>query len=193
MSTNAFGMADTDTTDVAEPATFSIQSWIKGTTPVTRSVTVYGRPDLMGEIEELKDALVEAQSAPFDDDRPLVKSRATEIAEELEAKRTAMLESAVRFRFRGLRNGEIEELREEMGKDDPNPDDISELDYRCMARQCVAPAGLSWENFRDLHTNLGAYFNRTILTTANQAASGGGVDVPFSSASSALTASSSTN
>lgn len=190
MSTNgsAFGITDTDT---ADPATFSIQSWIKGTTPVTRSVTVYGRPDLMGEIEALKDELVEVQSAPFDDDRPLVKSRATQIAEELEAKRTAMLASAVRFRFRGLRNGEIEELREEMGKDDPNPDAISELDYRCMARQCVAPEGLGWEDFRDLHTNFGAYFNRTINRTANEAASGGGVDVPFSSASSALTASSS--
>ena len=38
-----------------------------------------------------------------------------------------------------------------------------------------------------LHTTLGAYFMRTIMRTASEAVTGGGVDVPFSSASSALT------
>ena len=69
-------------------------------------------------------------------------------------------------------------------------DGIGEVDYRVMARQCVEPAGLGWEDFRDLHISLGAYFGRTLMKTAIEAVTGGGVDVPFSSASSALIANS---
>lgn len=187
------GDSFTKTTDLdtADPAKFDLRSWISGTTAVTRSCTVYGRPNLMGEIESLKDELAEIQAAEFDDDRPLALSAGLEVARKIEALRAEMHASAVRFRFRGLRNGELEELKAEMGREDDAPDGIGELDYRMLERQCVAPAGVTWEDFRTLHTNFGAYFGRTILKTAGDAASGGGVDVPFSSASSALTASSS--
>lgn len=170
MTTHTQPHMEAQMTDTPDQPAFDLHAWIKGAQPLTRAVEVYGRPDLLGEIETLQARLLEAQSGPLDETREAQRERATDIAKELQAAREAMLRSAQTFRFRGLRNGEIEELREEMGKDDPNPDGISELDYRCMARQCVAPAGLSWENFRDMHTNLGAYFMRTIADTANAAA-----------------------
>ena len=55
--------------DTHDAATFDVRAWIRGTAPVTRSCTVYGRADLMGEIEALKDELAEIQSADFDDQR----------------------------------------------------------------------------------------------------------------------------
>lgn len=186
------GEAFTKTTDDApvdahDPATFDVRAWIRSTSPVTRSCTVYGRPDLMGEIEALKDELAEVQSTDVDDER-LSHVPGLDIAQRIEALRAQMMASALRFRFRGLRNGELEEVKAETSTTDA--DTIGELDYRIMARQCVEPAGLAWEDFRDLHTSLGAYFGRTLMKTALEAVNGGGVDVPFSSASSALTANS---
>ena len=189
MSGDAFTKTDVDV-DKDNPAAFNLRAWIRGTSPVTRSCTVYGRPDLMGEIEALKDQLAEIQSGDFDDDRPLARSAGLDVAEQIEQLRTQMHASALRFRFRGLRNGELEEVKAEMGRDDDDPDGVGELDYRLMARQCVTPEGVGWEDFRDLHTSLGNYFARTLLRTSIEAVQGGGVDVPFSSASSALTTSS---
>lgn len=175
--------------DTHNPATFDVRAWIRGTAPVTRSCTVYGRADLMGEIEALKDELAEVQAADFDDARLSMGTPGLDIARRIEDLRAQMAASAVRFRFRGLRNGELEEIKAET-QGDPNPEGFSEVDYRVMARQCLEPAGLGWEDFRDLHTSLGAYFTRTLMKTAVEAVSGGGVDVPFSSASSALIANS---
>ena len=197
----AFSKPTDDTPTTHDVATFDVRAWARGTAPVTRSVAVCGRPDLMGHIEALKDELERAQAAEFDDQRPLAKSHAVELAQALEAARADMLAAMVVFTFRGLRPGEIEALNAEHGPGDP--DAITDFDYRVWARQCVkvSPAhgepvsGVDWETLKFMHlgdpeteaSGLGLYFMRTIAKTANAAASGGGVDVPFSSASSALT------
>lgn len=201
----AFGIngAD-DTPEDLDAATFNLKNWIKGTGNVTRSVAVCGMPQLMGHIEALKDELERTQAAPFDDDRPLVKTAAMELAEKLEAARAEMLASMVTFRFRGLHQGELEKIKAEHGPDDG--EGITDLDYKVWARQCVeviAPngraKGIGWEDLKAMHIGdeesgiegLGSYFVQTIARKANEAATGGGVDVPFSSASSSLIASSS--
>ena len=189
---DAFTPADTPA-EAPDVDTFDVRLWIKGTAPVTRSVTVFGRPDLMGAIEELKDRLEEAQAAEFDDERPLARSAALDLAQQIDTLQKQMHASALRFRFRGLKNGELDTIREEFGREDDAPEGIGELDYRIQARQCIQPEGLTWEDFRDLHENLGNYFVRKLMKTANEAVSGGGVDVPFSSASSSLIATSSKN
>ena len=197
----AFSKPTDDAPATPDVTTFDPRAWARGTAPVTRSVAVCGRPDLMGHIEALKDELERAQAAEFDDQRPLAKSHAVELAQALEAARADMLAAMVVFTFRGLRPGEIEALNAEHGPGDP--DAITDFDYRVLARQCVkvSPAhgepvsGVDWETLKFMHlgdpeteaSGLGLYFMRTIAKTANAAASGGGVDVPFSSASSALT------
>lgn len=185
---------------------FDPRAWARGTALVTRSVPVCGRPDLMGHIEALKDELERVQAAEFDDERPMIKSRAKAIATELEAARRDMLDSMATFTFRGLRPGEFEAMKAEHGVVDAQG--ITDLDYKIWARQCIriTPAvgdpvpGVDWETLKLMHLGdrtsdnpdewvegLGPHFLRTIAVTANAASEGGGVDVPFSSASSALT------
>lgn len=194
MTGEAFGLnsAGTGTVDHKD---FDPKAWVRGTATVTRSVTVFGRADLMGELEALKAQLErEQQSTSFDgDERTLMLSRVTQLSREFEAKRQEMYDSAIEFKLRGLRDGELEELREEMGRDDPNPNGVSELDYRVLARQCVFPAGFDWTDFQQMHQNMGKYFLQTLVRTSNAASEGGVVDVPFSSVASARTASSSTS
>ena len=204
----AFSKPTDDTPTTHDVATFDVRAWARGTAPVTRSVAVCGRPDLMGHIEALKDELERAQAAEFDDHRPLARSHAMDLAQALEACRRDMLASMATFTFRGLRPGELEAMKAEHGADE-EPEGISDLDYKVWARQCIkiSPAqgdpvkGTDWETLRLMHRGtpeldpddpsfvegLGVYFIQTVARTANAAASGGGVDVPFSSASSALT------
>ena len=198
----------TDDTPAPDVKGFDPRAWARGTAPVTRSVAVCGHPDLMGHIEALKDELERAQAAEFDDHRPLARSHAMDLAQALEACRRDMLASMATFTFRGLRPGELEAMKAEHGADE-EPEGISDLDYKVWARQCIriTPAqgepvkGTDWETLRLMHRGtpeldpddenfvegLGVYFIQTVARTANAAASGGGVDVPFSSASSALT------
>ena len=204
----AFSKPTEDAPTALDVATFDPRAWARGTAPVTRSVAVCGRPDLMGHIEALKDELERAQAAEFDDHRPLARSHAMDLAQALEACRRDMLASMATFTFRGLRPGELEAMKAEHGADE-EPEGISDLDYKVWARQCIriTPAqgdpvkGTDWETLRLMHRGtpeldpddenfvegLGVYFIQTVARTANAAASGGGVDVPFSSASSALT------
>lgn len=200
-----------DDTPAPNVAGFDPRAWARGAALVTRSVPVCGRPDLMGHIEALKDELERTQSVEFDDERPLAKSHALQLAQALEAARQDMLDAMVTFTFRGLRPGEIDPILAEHKNDDTNG--VTDRDYKVWALQCtrVTPAagdpvkGIDWQVLKLMHLGtpelepdhedyvqgLGAYFMRTIAATANQAAQGGGVDVPFSSASSALTSASS--
>ena len=203
----AFSKPTDDAPATPDVTTFDPRAWARGTAPVTRSVAVCGRPDLMGHIEALADEIERAQASEMEDQRPLAKSHAVELAQALDACRADMLAAMVVFTFRGLRPGELEAIKAEHGPVDG--DGITDLDYKVWARQCIkiSPAagepakGVDWETLRLMHRGtpdlepddpgfvqgLGVYFVRTIGATANAAASGLGVDVPFSSASSALT------
>lgn len=200
MSGEALGVKDEADKGRPDVETFNLKQWIKGAALVTRSVAVCGMPQLMGHIEALKDELERVQASEFDDDRPLAKSQAVALAKELESARAQMLSSMVTFKFRGLKSGELERIKAEHGDDD-RPDGISDLDYKLWAATCIQPAGITWQDLKALHVGdeeqgiegLGAYFVQTIARTANAAANGGGVDVPFSSASSSLMAASSKN
>lgn len=192
MSGESFTRSTLDTT----PEAFDVRKWRKGAALVTRSVEVYGRPDLLGAIEALDDQIVRAQSADFDNDRDAAITRARELAEQRETLAREMAASIQIFRFRGLRPGELEKINAENPTDD---DKITDRDYKVWATQCVEPKGLTWEDFKAMHLGddesdgFGAYFLQTIARTANLAAQAGGVDVPFSPASSSLTGTSSTN
>lgn len=184
--------------------TFDINSWLNGDkkmTAPTRSVTVYMDSGLVGEIESLEEELADLGKAdddePASDDRPMAPSRRRVVAEEIMRKRRALIASAMRVRVRCPYDRD--ELREALSGAGPEPgknatteqtltyQDESNLYY--LAAFTVEPAGLTVEQWRQIRRGIGkAYFDRTILTTAAQAAAGEGVDVPFSLAASALTA-----
>lgn len=177
---------------------FDVHDWIRGAALVTRSVPVCGKPHLLGKIEALKDEIERLQAAEFDDDRPLAKSPALAVAQQLEAARAEMLASMLTFTFRGTRPGEVERIKAAAGEVDESQE-TGEIDYRLLEALCISPRGLTWQDFRTLHVGdeetgvegLGNYFMNTIMRCANAAIEGRGVDVPFSPASSALIARSS--
>ena len=205
-NSNAFGQqVDTDNNPRPDVAGFDLDAFIRGTALITRTVEVCGKPQLMGVIEDLKAQLERPDISDVDDDRPMAPSPALAIARELEATREEMLASVARWKFRALRNGEIEKIRAETSDDTTvigrygEGTELTEFDYRCWAAQVVAingsPVTATWEQLHALHTGveggtpgLGAYFMQTIARTANLANSGVGVDAPFSLKSSALIA-----
>jgi hypothetical protein len=131
----AFTKPTDDAPDTLDVATFDPRAWARGTAPVTRSVAVCGRPDLMGHIEALADEIERAQASEMEDQRPLAKSHAVELAQALDACRADMLAAMVVFTFRGLRPGELEAIKAEHGPVDG--DGITDLDYKVWARQCI--------------------------------------------------------
>lgn len=206
-------VADDRPTLSTDPAKFSIRDWSRGAGIVVKSVDVCGKPQLIGEIEELK-TLLERAKPTESDDRPYVDSPRQideqAVAEELEDLREQVLDSFATWKLRGLRDGERDAIRAKVGDEayaefmntDANSkalaDALSEFEYRVLAHQVVSVGGhkvdVTWEDMRFLHVGdgeesngLGAYFMQTIVRTANAAANGVGVDVPFSLRSSALT------
>lgn len=187
-----------ETTADTKPEAFDVKKWRRGAALVTRSVEVYGRPDLLGVIEDLDAQIVRLQSGGFDKGREAAKAQARELAVQREQVAAEMTASAQTFRFRGLRPGEEEAIKAEH-PDLVSSEDWTTIDYKKWAKQCVSPAGLSWEDMRNLHLGdeesegLGNYFIQTIVSTAFLANTANGVDVPFSSASSSLIANSAKN
>ena len=164
------------------PAVFDIDAWVKGVKLPEKSVVVYQRPDLVGEFESLEVALRDAQTkaaANADDDRLAdpAKSRAADIADRMETLREQMSGSAITFRFRSPSPDEYEVVKKDAGKG-AQP---LEITFRLLARQCVEPAGLTWEHFKAMYDGFGdGYFSNTILRCANEAREAEAVDVPFS-------------
>lgn len=177
----AFGVSDTQ----RDVDSFDLDAWITGAKLPERSVTVFGRPDLMGEYESLEAELTRLRSVETDDqptdDRLTTRSPEGQIADRMHELRQEMQRSSLVFRFRSLAPGELEEVLEEAGKGSAP----EEKTYRCLARQCVAPAGVTWQQMRDLNKRIGeGYFSATILTTAAAAREANAVTLPFSLAAS---------
>jgi len=164
-----------------EPDAFDINAWISGVKLPEKSVVVYGRSDLVGEYEALGVELAKAQAtaAEIQDDRLSgpAKDDPADIAERMEQTRQLMAGSARTFRFRSPSPDEITDVKTEAGKKATN----LEVTFRLLARQCVAPAGLTWENFKAMYAGLGdGYFSATVLRCANEAREAADIDIPFS-------------
>lgn len=214
MSTTSPLGVTTDTDAKPDTKGFDIRAFAAGTGVITKSVDVCGKPHLIGQIEELKAYLERPKPEPVADER--ASGPATQddpdlaVAEQLEQLRAEVMESIVTFKLRGLRNGEREKIlaackdkKQVENKDEGLEDELSEFNYRRIARQIVSiggrPAKLDWEDVRLLHvgrgdegddefvSGLGAHFMQTIYRTAAAALNGVGVDVPFSLRSSSLT------
>jgi len=163
---------------------FDIDSWLSGTTRLTQSVTVYGKPHLRDEIARLDERL-KTESVEAFDQRMGSKNPAVEIAREIEAKRAEMTASGKRFTFRGLSQKQRDKITAVMG----DRDDDDEFGLRTIAEMCVEPAGMDWEKFRLLRdgddeagfAGIGVeYFESTITRTVQAVRAGHDVDVPFS-------------
>lgn len=192
-----------DNTSTIDPDTFDLDAFIGGTGAVTHTIEVCGKPHLMGRIEHLKAELERPAAADVVDDRPMAKDPKVERAKELEDLRTQMLASITTWTIRSLHNGEAEKIRETCADTQTvltakgEQPELTMLDYDTWAAQVThingQPITVTGKQLHRMHlgddkgaTGLGRYFLRTIAATANAAARGEGVDVPFSRAFSAL-------
>lgn len=148
------------------------------------SVTVPLKQGLRERIEALEAELANlATTAPSK--RMGQKSPLTAKAEQIEALRQEMHESAVTFRFEAMTHGQRDQIRKDMnGRDNPD-----ELNLRAIATMCVSVTGpdgkefpdrMTWEDFAALRDSLGAHLFDMTIDAAADGASGGQWSVPFS-------------
>lgn len=153
--------------------TFDIDAWLSGLSRVTKFVEVIGKPHLQAEVDALDAQLRRTSDA----------ATALGIAEQIEALRVEMEASRVGFRVSSLDPERVEAILAE------HPEDAVTAGIAILAEQIVEPAGWSVEQVRALCRRLGeGYFAQTLLAASTAAQQGLGVEVPFSSAASAILA-----
>jgi hypothetical protein len=160
---------------------FSLDDWISGARLPEKSVTVYGRADLVAEVYELEHQLRSERTQGVDDDR-LTGDPKVALAQRIEDLREAMQSSALTFRFRALL--ESERVKREDGKSKPTDE---ELTYANLAIQCVAPK-VKADQWPLIRERIGEGQFAALLEAAGSASYDRQVSVPFSLASSALLA-----
>lgn len=122
--------------------------------------------------------------------RMAAKSPLKAKAEEIEALRAEMSASALTFHFSSLTHEERDEIRREMGGRD-EPDEVNLRAIAAMCRTVTDSAGrdlgsMSWVQFRDLRSRIGAQVFDLTIDAAATRASGGEWSVPFSFAASRI-------
>jgi hypothetical protein len=161
---------------------FNLDDWITGARLPEKSVTVYGRADLVADIHELERDL-ETVRAARDERLPGPGQPPQAIAAEIEAKRTQMEASALTFRFRALLSTEAiaaEEKAQRKLTDD-------EVGYIHLSKQCIHPEVTSAQ-WAQIRAKIGEGQFQAILEAAGSASYDRRVSVPFSLAASALLA-----
>lgn len=170
----------------------NLRKWLaKGNARVIKRVEVCLAAGLEAEIRDLDAAIVAAKGAKIglvDERLATVGPDLRGMAERAEALRAEMQESMTVFKFVGLKADRFEAIRAESSKGEDGEPNGEEVGYRILAAQCIEPAGMTWEDMKALADAIGdeAFINKIHRTA--QAASAGVVDIPFSSAASAILA-----
>lgn len=175
-----------------EPKVPDLRSLLAEASRPSASCTVPLKQGLRERLTVLEDELSRiAEDAPAK--RMGARSPLREKAEEIEAARTEMRESALTFRFEALTSGERDEIRKAMD----GRDDADEINLRVIAAMCrevktadghVFPDRMSWTDFRDLRDRLGVLVFDETIDRASTEAAGGDWSVPFSSSASLILA-----
>lgn len=174
--------------ETLDPATFDIASWIAGVKSTIRSVTLYQRPDLLAEADELERKIAIAGRARppqgdgedtlgEDDDLTQLTDRLTAVLRDFSA-------SAMTFRVQG-RTDEWRDAAEKRLKK-AGVRDETELVLRQLAESIVSPAGITYEHLAHLNEVSQPQVKMLLVAwqMANSAPPRANVDVPFSRPSS---------
>lgn len=95
---------------------FNLDNWLDGIQRTERSVTLYGRPDLLADIDELEAQLRTAAEVP-DEDRSMGESSGGKLQEKIDALYVALDASKRVFRVSFLDDEEQNAIQEEVKKD----------------------------------------------------------------------------
>lgn len=171
----------TDETPDLDPATFDLDAWIGGVTGTVRAVTIYQRPDLLGQIDELQRQLRVAESVPAED-RGMndatpdgIRNQIEQIAREFEA-------SGVVFKIEGRSDEARDRIKKRLKKQGVNDEETVVLHQ--LADAIVEPKGVTPEFLRKLQDKSETQLRMLLVTMGKATIEPPKVDVPFSSASS---------
>lgn len=163
---------------------FDLDSWIDGAKVPERSETVYGRADLVAEIQSLEVELRAAKARTENDDRLGSPDSPEVIARKIQAARDDMEKSARTFRFRALDSATVKSIHARAPKVDDNPD----ADF--IAREYVAAASvepkLTTDQVQKIRDNIGEGQFSLLWDAAFGVTNEKRVSVPFSLTASAV-------
>jgi hypothetical protein len=184
---------DVSEPDLPPPADFDLDSWVQGVRSTIRSVNVYQRADLLGEIDSLEQQLqvARATEASGADESGMEDNLSSE---ELEARlfdlQQTFVDSGVTFRIEGRSETWLNRVKKEWenhsdthGKSKDEKSVYVQLHQ--LAGAIIQPAGVTYEHLAALRESSEPQIRRLLVTFAmanNQAPS---VTVPTSPASSA--------
>lgn len=173
----------TDNTAADSAEGFDFDAWLSGARAQERAATVYGRGDLVADLEQLEEQYRAAKANPVNDDRlgatsnspDAIAARITDLQQQLRG-------SARTFRFRALDESEIAAVYAGADRNDDgdyNPDQVKDA---WIAKACISTT-LTPEQVGRMRTALGAG-QSAILWDAAFNATKSRVSVPFSLAAS---------
>jgi len=159
----------------ADPAAFDLDSWIDGAKLPEKSVTVFGRADLVARWEEL-----DRQLSTMDDggDERLGGNTPATVAAEMTKVREDIDKSALTFTFRAVLEDERKAAEKAAGGDD------DKLSYLVLSAQAVKPK-VSAEQWPKIRAKIGEGQYMALLEAAASASYDRKISVPFSLAHSA--------
>lgn len=167
----------------------NLRRWLdKGNARVVKYVEVYLAAGLEADIREMDAEIARLRGANLGVEQTSEnEARLRSMAQQVEDWRAEMNDSRVVFKFRGIDGSEVEAIRAAAPVGEDGKPDQSAMGFALFAKQCLAPEGLTAEDFADLHAALGdGYFDQTIVRTAIAARDGVSIDVPFSFAASEI-------
>lgn len=165
---------------------FDLDAWIDGAKLPEKSVTVYGRADLVAEFEQLNEQLRTMKAAATLDDGRLSGDPQARLARRMEDVRTEMQSSALTFRFRAILKEAGDEIRGAAPKDSDGDPDGGYVAAHWIAAACVSPAGLTAEKANAIRARIGEGQYAALWNTAWSVSNDRSVSVPFSLAASEL-------
>jgi len=171
----------TDTTDT-EPTVedFDPAAWLSGATGTQRSVTIYGRADLIAEVDELDRQARVARAIP-DGDRALGDPTPETVEEQRDALYAQFEASALTVRIEGKsdarRDGIDKRLKGQGIKLDKNGDEQT-LHY--IADAVVSPQGLDAAFWRAFREKSEAQYREVVKTYVTASGAPPRVTLPFS-------------
>lgn len=170
-----------DVTPELDPAAFDLDAWISGATPTVRAVTLYQRPDLLGEIDALQRQLRIAEQVG-DDDRGMNDASPDGIRGQLEQVARDFEASALTFKVQGRSDEARDRIKKRLKKQGVTDEETVVLHQ--LADAVIEPAGVTPEQLRRLQEASEPQL-KMLLTAASLAHyQPPAVDVPFSSGSS---------
>jgi hypothetical protein len=178
MSTDVFTRADQNGHD-----TFDLDGWISGARLPEKSVTVYGRADLVGEYQELEIEFESARRNASGDER-LGGTAELDIAQRMVDVQEQMQASALTFRFRALSKDETKPIFDDAPKDKAGNADDDYVATHWVAAASVHPK-ITPEQAGQIRERIGQGQFGSLWDAAYSATTAKRIDIPFSYTASA--------